>query len=98
MHQQREDLDILFRKTIPEAILQNLWIDRFRKASGGINVSGTEYSKEAYTHFSWLNLPECSPDELEVRYEALRESVKGGSVFDTLYQYADQVQIGRAHV
>ena len=91
MHQQREDLDILFRKTIPEAILQNLWIDRFRKASGGINVSGTEYSKEAYTHFSWLNLPECSPDELEVRYEALRESVKGGSVFDTLYQYADQV-------
>ena len=42
MHQQREDLDILFRKTIPEVILQNIWSDRFRKASGGIDVNGTE--------------------------------------------------------
>ena len=56
-----------------------------------MTLTGRNNSKDAYAHFSWLNLPECSPDELGVRYEALLELLKEGSVFDILYQYADQV-------
>lgn len=95
MYQNREDLDIIFRRTPPEAIL--------KKIRSGIDLTGNKliydvdtgyYSYEAYNHYSLLNLPEYSPTELEMRSEALEDStreIKVGGIFSTLVQYAEQV-------
>ncbi len=95
MYQNREDLDILFRRTPPETILKK--IRSGRNLTGDKLVYGVDaghYSYEAYNHYSLLNLPEYSPTELEMRSEALDDSVgeiKAGGIFLTLVQYAEQV-------
>lgn len=95
MYQDREDLDILFRRTPPEAV--------WKKIRSGVDFAGRKlvydvdaghYSYEAYNHYSLLNLPEYSPTELEMRSEALDSSMeerKAGGIFSTLVRYAGQV-------
>ncbi len=99
MHQERENLDILFRRTAPEIVLDNIrsYGQIIKKCP--INVDAADYSKNAYEHYSTLNLPEYSPDEVEIRYQFLKDSMKKDSekedsyalLFRPLYEYADQV-------
>jgi len=94
MHQQRETLDIIFRRTVPETILHKI-------RSGDTLISGDSihdiaydhYTSEAYDHYSLLNLSEYTPTEVEMRAEALSKTIDGktGGIFSLLYLYADEV-------
>lgn len=91
MHQERENLDIIFRRTLPEVVLESIReCDYFYKRPTFF-VDAKDYSQVAYRHFSVLNMPEYSLTEVEMRHESMRESVKESGVFELLYQYADKV-------
>lgn len=105
MHQIREDLDVLFRRTLPEAVLHNI-VDNSKYLKDGkikklYQITGINgYEDGAYEHFARLNLPEFSPDETEIRYEALMEPVRENErnkdvsnhmLFTTLYRYANDI-------
>ena len=45
MHQERENLDIIFRKTMPERVLRTL---EDQNDSGILSYSGREYLRIAY--------------------------------------------------
>ena len=95
MHQEREDLDILFRRTMPEAVLNkirsgNVLIKSKRSVEAGVDA----YAYSVYDHYSLLNLSEYSATEIRLRKEALDESIheiKSGGIFSTLVLYADKV-------
>jgi len=93
MYQQGEDLDIVFRRTAPEKVLQSLRsFNAIDLKGGGVNADA--YPDTAYDHYSLLNLPEYSRTELEMRAEHMRESmkeIKGGGVFSLLVLYADEL-------
>jgi len=92
---QRNDLDTLFRQTAPEAVLKTIRSGRsLLESSQAYKISADDYPGEAYDHFSLLNLQNYSPTEVELRGEALSESmarIENGGVFSTLVLYADQV-------
>lgn len=94
MHQIREDMDILFRRTLPEIVLENLRMyNRFNYVYP-LKVDTKKYSYKAYEHFSAWNLRMYSSDEVERRYEALHEIIDGlesKSIFHILHDYADKV-------
>lgn len=94
MHQQREDLDILFRRTAPEAVLKNIRAYTGIQQKKIYELDADIYTEEAYDHYSLLNLPEYSQTELQLRSEALRDSMKridNGGVFSNLILYADEI-------
>lgn len=96
MHQKREDIDILFRRTAPEMVLENIHTTgTFQgKKTLASEVGIDRYSYLAYEHYAALNLPEYSPDEVEIRYEAMRETVERNPehmLFSILYTYAAEV-------
>lgn len=90
MHQEREDLDILFRRTSPELVLEH--IRTFGKCvKERAFVPGVEeYTQAVYAHYAPMNFGEYTPDEVEIRYQALREKTGGKKmlIFDALVQYA----------
>ena len=57
MHQQREDLDILFRRTAPEAVLKNIRAYTGIQQKKIYELDADIYTEEAYDHYSLLNLP-----------------------------------------
>lgn len=92
MHQQGENLDIIFRRTTPEAVLENIRMYGSCFQQPYLQVDAQKYGENAYEHFSTINLTEYSVDEVSVRYSALAHEIKeGNSVFHLLYAYADEV-------
>lgn len=96
MHQMRENIDILFRRTAPEMVLENIRMNGDKR--GGktlVSAVGVDaYSYLAYEHYAALNLPEYSPDEVEIRFEAVKEILgkkPEHMVFSILYTYAEDV-------
>ena len=83
MHQERENLDIIFRKTMPERVLRTL---EDQNDSGILSYSGREYLRIAYG-----NCAEYSEDELEYRYREIKEQSREEGIFSLLYLYADKV-------
>ena len=65
MNQERENLDILFRMTAPEIVLDNIrtYGQIFKECQLKADVSN--YDKNTYEHYSLLNFQEYSPDEVE---------------------------------
>lgn len=96
MHQTREDLDILFRKTAPEAVLKHLRMLCAFGEDKKMVARIDEYGQDTYSHYATLNLSEYSPDEIEMRYAALKkllETSGSGTLFSLLVNYADKVLI-----
>ncbi len=96
MHQERENLDILFRRTAPEIVLDNIrtYGQIFKECQLKADVSN--YDKNTYEHYSLLNFQEYSPDEVELRFEYLNNSANQNSyalIFHTLYDYANKVLV-----
>lgn len=96
MHQERENLDILFRKTAPEIILKNIM--QYRHVTGNCQLTANimEYPYITYDHYAALSMPEYSRDETEIRFNALKESMQQGEdkkfiFFKPLCIYADKV-------
>lgn len=95
MHQDREDLDIVFRKTAPERILNSLNGNNMPERSAQKNLF-REYDEDTYQHFAFAAQMEYSENETAMRYRAMRDicSKKEG-VFALLYQYADKILVKR---
>lgn len=94
MHQQREDLDIIFRRTIPESVLRKIRSgDTLLMEKDSYVVSVESYTDDAYARYSRLNLMEYTSTEVSMRKEALDKSIDEmlGGRFSLLYQYADEV-------
>lgn len=83
MHQERENLDIIFRKTMAERVLRTL---EDQNDSGILSYSGREYLRIAYG-----NCAEYSEDELEYRYREIKEQSREEGIFSLLYLYVDKV-------
>lgn len=94
MHQQRENLDILFRRTVPEAVLQEIRSGNTLSRDKNLFTVGFDnYTDKAYDRYSLLNLPEYSQTEVGMRREELMDSVekRAGGIYSSLYLYADEV-------
>lgn len=94
MHQERENLDILFRRTAPETVLDN--IRQYGTFSAGcpLQADAMSYSYQTYEHYLSLNMPEYSPDETQLRFALLRQTLEKepeGMLFAAVYTYADKV-------
>lgn len=94
MHQERENLDILFRRTAPETVLDN--IRKYGTFSAGcpLQADAMSYSYQTYEHYLSLNMLEYSPDETQLRFALLRQTLEKepeGMLFAALYTYADKV-------
>ncbi len=95
MHQERENLDIIFRRTAPEVVLENIRLYNQEKKYPFI-ADAFQYSFTTYEHYATLNLIEYSIDEIEIRYQALNQAIEDGwkdnsMIFRLLFQYADKV-------
>lgn len=94
MHQQRENIDILFRRTVPETVLQEIRAGEvLLKEKHLFTVGFDNYTYKAYDRYSLLNLPEYSQTEVGMRLEELTDFVekRTGGIYSLLYQYADEV-------
>ncbi|MDE5698543.1 MAG: hypothetical protein K2I96_14225 [Lachnospiraceae bacterium] len=95
MHQEQEDLDILFRRTMPEAVLKRIRSGSVLvKQKDSAAVGFDDYAVSAYDRYSLLNLSEYTATEVRLRKEALDDSVarmKLGGIFSALVLYADKV-------
>lgn len=93
MHQDREDLDLLFRGTLPEKVLAELDSGcGVRPARPGGLVGS--YDIDTYQHLAFGAQMEYSEDETAIRYRAMRNAVSADEcdgIFALLYQYADNV-------
>ena len=77
MYQQRENLDILFRRTVPESVLQAIREgNSMVREKNLFTVSVDNYTDEAYDRYALLNLPEYSQTEVEMRREELMDSIE----------------------
>lgn len=93
MHQTRENLDIIFRKTAPEKVLR-LLKDSWRMEKGDVTDYVNHYPEEAYQHIAFGILLEYSEDEIDIRYREIEENFQDQSnagIFSLLYLYADEV-------
>lgn len=93
MHQEREDLDIIFRKTTPESVLREL--KEQKKGSTYDNGRVLFYSGEDYLRIAYGVCPEYSEDELQYRYDSLAEESREKGIFSLLYLYAGNVLVKR---
>lgn len=89
MHQERENLDIIFRKTTPESVLRELKEQKKRKAYDDGRV--VSYSEEDYLRIAYGVCPEYSEDELKYRYDSITEQSREKGIFSLLYLYAENV-------
>lgn len=94
MHQERENLDILFRRTAPEAVLENIRQYGMFSAGCPLRADAMSYPYQTYEHYLSLNMPEYSPDETQLRFAQLEQTLgkePAGMLFAALYTYADKV-------
>lgn len=95
MHQDRENLDILFRKTMPERILKGL-NNNCKLERTAHKPLFREYDEDTYQHYAFAVQMEYSENETAMRYRAMQDahSEKEG-IFALLYQYADNILVKR---
>ena len=94
MHKHREDLDLIFRRTTPEIVLENIMEEHYGGDQAGIRLNYYNYGYASYDHFAILNFPEYSQSEMKLRYEEIDQSIssdKENGIFTLLYQYAASV-------
>lgn len=91
MHQQRENLDFLFRRISPERLLDRIRASHFLpKKTGTLKEDFTKL----YHHYAPQNMSEYSSDELDLRAEALfqdMDSEKEAGIFAPIVSYAENV-------
>ena len=96
MHQIREDLDIVFRRTAPEIVLNGILSKRIFSPEKKMVAEAERYGEDAYCHYAPLNMAEYSPDEIEFRYGAMQSRIAGRqSIFYMLTDYADRVLVSK---
>ena len=89
MQQKRENLDILFRRTIPETVLESIkTYGRAVHTTNFLTTMAGEYNLCAYRHFSEWNLADYSVDEVDIRFQELEETIKT-SLFQPLADYGE---------
>lgn len=96
MHQERENLDILFRRTAPETVLNNIKHYKSFSEEHQLIANTMEYPYMTYDHYASINMSEYSRDETKIRFDALMESMQWGKdkklvFFKPLCDYADKV-------
>lgn len=97
MHQERENLDIIFRRRTPESLLDDIRV-YYRTNQEEKRQPALPYeidSFEKYDYFGVFNLPGYSGDEIRMRYKYLKKQCMESdhSIFGLLYEYADKVLI-----
>lgn len=93
MHQERENLDIIFRKRTPEGVLHKLRnMDKVYDLKKPV-MPYEMTSSEEYDRYGYANLTGISQDEIRLRYDAMCEDNKETqySVFSMLYRYSEKV-------
>lgn len=100
MYLERENLNILFRLTNPETILESIRIQE--PLNDNLLVEANRYDPVSYEHFALGPLKEFSTEEIGLRYRALNraEKINKYTIFITIVEYADKVlyRIGREPV
>lgn len=98
IQQKRENLDILFRRTLPETVLNSIRFEG-KKYNGRFYLAACngEYASRTYRHFSEWNLADYSMDEVDIRFEDLRGQIKD-SLFQPLVDYGNEVLDIRNHL
>lgn len=95
MHQERENLDILFRRRTPESVLKELREIYFSTAFNcdSNNVPYELNSFEQYDRYGFQNLQGYSLDEIRVRYDYLNMNCRSMpySVFGLLSEYTNKI-------
>lgn len=91
MHQERENLDIIFRKRTPEDVLEKIRLyynGNIQKLFPYEMPSFVEYD-----YFGISNLVKYSGDEIRTRFEQLDSNCKksDNSIFSLLYEYSNKV-------
>lgn len=97
MHQIREDLDLVFRKTPPEYVIEQLKNGNKLKKEQGEKL-GIGYPKDLYQHIDFGSHREYSEDEIAIHYSSLHNAYQKentGGIFTLLYQYADDILVKR---
>lgn len=98
MQQNRENLDILFRRTIPETVLESIrTYGRAIYNSNFLTTMAGEYNFWAYRHFSEWNLADYSADEVNIRFQELKGAIKT-SLFQPLADYGEAVLDIKRHL
>ncbi len=97
MHQDRENLDIIFRKRTPEDVLgeiRNLYNGKF-KETRPYEIGSFEW----YDYYGKDELKGYSGDEIHMRFKQMQKQWKdsGDSVFGLLHQYGDRVLLYKNH-
>lgn len=94
MYQTRENLDILFRKTMPEIVLENIRAYKTAFASYRLEANASAYAKNTFEHYAYLNLMQYSISEVEMRYRALMQEIDDNGykgIFEPICSYADKI-------
>lgn len=96
MHQERENLDIIFRRTTPEVVLDNIRESSRFHSNNKLVARVEEYPFSTYERYASLSLMNYSSDELELRHQALQKVIMdsentNGKYFELLVAYADKV-------
>ncbi|MDE6982444.1 MAG: hypothetical protein K2P60_13750, partial [Lachnospiraceae bacterium] len=91
MRQKRENLDILFRRTLPETVLHSLRSGvKTYQGQCYLRAENGNYASRTYWHFSEWNLADYSKDEVEIRFEDLRGQIED-SMFRPLAEYGKDI-------
>lgn len=90
-HQSRENLDILFRRTAPEAVLETLRHGyNVSKKKPFLSVGNGDYGERIFRHYAEQNLANYSTEEVDIRFRDLEMSLKN-SQFQPLVDYGNVV-------
>ena len=94
-HQKRENLDILFRRTLPEIVLENLKYSDENLQENNLVIDIENYPFKAYERYSFFNFSEFSRDELQIRHKFMRnhgiQKYDESPIFSNLVEYADTI-------
>lgn len=55
MHKHREDLDLIFRRTTPEIVLENIIEEYYGGSRASLYLRYYDYGFASYDHFAILN-------------------------------------------
>lgn len=90
-HQSRENLDILFRRTAPETVLESLrHVDKFFEKKPFLCAGDGDYGERTFRHYAEQNLSNYSTEEMGIRFRDLEVSLKN-SLFQPLVDYGNVV-------
>ena len=92
LKKERMDLDIFFRRTLPENVLEYVKnISAWSECNKEL-VNAYTYPEDMYRYFSRLSYANLSREEISNRYRILFNRENGlNSIFELLSKYADEV-------